>query len=107
MSTLRSTLPLAADDDEPDRLFDEAGAEQSSGGYVMFDLPLLHQGPDRPNRHTVSASAVLSAEEVIYLIGGRAAVARQWLRRVRPLAHPSGRRVYLWSDVLSVLREGV
>lgn len=59
----------------------------------------------RPDRHAVNIAAVLSAEEVVHLLGGRASVTRRWLRRVRPLPHPSGRRVYLWGDVLAVLKE--
>ena len=53
----------------------------------------------------MSEAAILSAEEVVFLVGGRASVTRRWLRQVRPLAHPSGRRVYLWGDVLAALKE--
>ena len=54
---------------------------------------------------TLSQDAVLSTDEVIEAIGGRAPVVRKWLREsVLPLRHPSGRTVYRWGDVLHVLR---
>ena len=76
-----------------------------SGEYELVEFATLREMPERPSRHTVSLAAVLSPEEVIHLIGGRASVARRWLRRVRPLAHPTGRRVYVWGDVLAAMRE--
>lgn len=56
-------------------------------------------------RHTVSADAGLSAEEVIAILGGRQAVVRAWLRRVPAMWHPSGRRIYRWGDVLDHLAD--
>lgn len=57
-------------------------------------------------RLVVSADAVLSAEEVIEEVGGRAAIVRAWLRNaeVYPLRHPSGRRVYRWGDIVEAMR---
>jgi len=63
-------------------------------------------GPDLTTlRHTVTADALLSAEEVISLLGGRQAVVRDWLREVASMWHPTGRRVYRWGDVLDHLRQ--
>jgi hypothetical protein len=56
-------------------------------------------------RHTVTADALLSAEEVVSLLGGRQAVVRDWLRQIASMWHPTGRRVYRWGDVLDQLRQ--
>lgn len=76
-----------------------------SGLTETTEFAVLREMPERPSRHTVSMAAVLSAEEVIHLVGGRASVVRRWLRQVRPLPHPTGRRVYVWGDVLAALKE--
>ena len=56
-------------------------------------------------RYAVSRDAVLSADEVVEAVGGRQSAVREWLNStVTPLRHPSGRRVYLWSDVLDAMR---
>ena len=73
-------------------------------GQLTVDYAILREIPERPNRHTVSLAAVLSPEEVIHLVGGRASVVRRWLRQVRPLPHPTGRRVFVWGDVLAALK---
>ena len=56
-------------------------------------------------RHTVTADSLISAEEVVSLLGGRQAVVRDWLHQVPPMWHPTGRRVYRWGDVLDQLRQ--
>ena len=56
-------------------------------------------------RAAVSADAVMTASEVIEMVGGRTAVVRDWLRRsVLPLRHPSGRKVFRWGDVLEAMQ---
>ena len=56
-------------------------------------------------RLIVSADALLSPEEVVRHLGGRAAIVRAWLRNnVLPIRHPSGRRVYRWGDVVEAMR---
>ena len=97
----------ATDDfDDLDSILDpDAAPAALTGKYEQFDFTSGREVPERPNRFTVSEAAVLSAEEVIHLLGGRACVTRRWLRRVRPLDHPSGRRVYLFADVLAALKE--
>lgn len=56
-------------------------------------------------RHTVSADALLSLEEVVEQLGGRAGDVRPWVaQNVRPLRHPSGRKVYRWGDVIETMR---
>ena len=90
---------------DDDLLDDPDAAPAATGQYQQFSFGSIREVSAPPNRHTVSASAVLSTAEVVSLLGGRASVMRQWLRRVRPLPHPSGRRVYLWSDVLTALKE--
>ena len=79
--------------------------EDPGGGFIMIPPFGSDTPPTRLSRHTVSADAILSAEEVIQLLGGRSSVTRRWLRRVAPLPHPSGRRVYRWGDVIAKLRE--
>lgn len=59
----------------------------------------------RTERSGVSDSAVLPPEDIIRLVGGRAALVREWLRNnVVPLRHPSGRKVYRWGDVVDAMR---
>lgn len=95
-----------ADTSALDELLDlPAVPEEPTGQYEQIEFGTIREVVEKPNRHTVSEAAILSAEEVIYLVGGRASVTRRWLRQVRPLAHPSGRRVYLWGDVLAALKE--
>ena len=56
-------------------------------------------------RTTLSQDAVLTMDEVIESVGGRAPVVRAWLRRaVVPLRHPSGRVIFRWGDVLDAMR---
>ncbi|HOI36708.1 MAG TPA: hypothetical protein PLF11_04955 [Bacillota bacterium] len=56
-------------------------------------------------RTTLSPDAVLTVDEVIEAVGGRAPVVRTWLRdSVVPLRHPSGRIVFRWGDVLNAMR---
>ncbi len=56
-------------------------------------------------RLVVSAHAILSFEEVVRNVGGRSAEVRDWLQNaVVPLRHPTGRRVYLWGDVVDAMR---
>ena len=56
-------------------------------------------------RHTVTADALLTAEQVVHLLGGRQSVVRRWLRQVPSMWHPTGRRLYRWGDVLASLRQ--
>lgn len=76
------------------------------GGFVQF--PPFDDGVRKPSiltlRHTVTADALLSAEEVVHVLGGRQSVVRRWLRQVPAIWHPSLRRVYRWGDVLDALR---
>ena len=52
----------------------------------------------------LSADAVLTAGEVVRVIGGREGVVRRWLREtVTPLRHPSGRTIFRWGDVLAAM----
>lgn len=56
-------------------------------------------------RTTLSPDAVLTVDEVIETVGGRAPVVRAWLRRaVVPLKHPTGRVIFRWGDVLNAMR---
>jgi len=54
---------------------------------------------------TLSPDAVLTADEVIEAVGGRAPVVRNWLKdSVVPLKHPTGRVIFRWGDVLNAMR---
>ncbi len=56
-------------------------------------------------RTTLAPDAVLTVDEVIEAVGGRAPVVRQWLKSsVLPLRHPTGRVIYRWGDVLDAMR---
>lgn len=86
--------------------FDELPDEhaEATDGFIMIP-PLGSKATSaRLSRHTVTADALLSAEEVVELLGGRSSATRRWLRQVAPLPHPSGRRVYLWGDVIATLK---
>lgn len=88
------------------------GEAGEPGGFLEFNLESTRptSSPETTalkliRRTAVSADAVMSATEVIELVGGRAAVVREWLRKaVLPLRHPSGRKVYRWGDVLDAMR---
>ena len=77
------------------------------GGFTQ--LPPFDHGSREPNiivlRHTVTADALLTAEQVVHLLGGRQSVVRRWLRQVPSMWHPTGRRLYRWGDVLASLRQ--
>lgn|GEM_PF-6217472 len=94
-------------DNNPDDLDDVLDlAVQGAPGFVMIpSFGSTTTPPAKLSRHTVTADAILSAEEVVQLLGGRSSATRRWLRSVPPLRHPSGRRVYLWGDVIAVLKE--
>ncbi len=81
--------------------------ENESDGFIQ--IPPFDRADRGPHitvlRHTVSADALLSAEEVVRLLGGRSSVTRRWLREVPALWHPNGRLIYRWGDVLDRLRE--
>ncbi len=56
-------------------------------------------------RTTLSPDAVLTVDEVIETVGGRAPVVRAWLKgAVVPLKHPTGRVIFRWGDVLDAMR---
>jgi len=56
-------------------------------------------------RTTLSPDAVLTVDEVIETVGGRAPVVRAWLKEsVLPLRHPTGRVIFRWGDVLDAMR---
>lgn len=56
-------------------------------------------------RTTLSPDAVLTTDEVIEAVGGRAPIVRTWLKdSVVPLRHPTGRVVFRWGDVLDAMR---
>lgn len=56
-------------------------------------------------RTTLSPDAVLTTDEVIEAVGGRAPVVRAWLKdSVMNLRHPTGRVIYRWGDVLDAMR---
>ena len=56
-------------------------------------------------RLIVTADALLSADEVVNLIGGRKAPVRAWLRAGVPtMPHPTGRTLYRWGDVVDAMR---
>jgi len=99
--TTEITMSIANDHNIDEQL---EPPEDSRGGFVMIPPFGAATPPTRLSRHTVSADAILSAEEVIQLLGGRSAATRRWLRQVAPLPHPSGRRVYLWGDVIATLK---
>lgn len=93
---------MSSTTDDPSR----GTLSEQNGGY----LPIPPFQEDRQQasvltlRHTVTADALLSAEEVIHVLGGRQSVVRRWLRQVPSMWHPSMRRVYRWGDVLDCLR---
>lgn len=81
--------------------------DKPMSGYETFSFNRDDDSAEsrRLSRTLVSAEAVLTADDIIALIGGRAAIVREWLKQtVTPLRHPSGRRVYLWGDVVQAMR---
>ena len=76
--------------------------------FHHFDLRAAQEERAIPTifrRLMVSADALLSAEEVVELIGGRKAPVRAWLRGGVPtMPHPTGRTLYRWGDVVDAMR---
>lgn len=90
-------------------VLDEIAPSPAKGEFVEFEITQPSAGEQamlrRLKRLVISADALLSPEEVIEHVGGRAAIVRAWLRdNVFPLRHPSGRRVYRWGDVVDAMR---
>ncbi len=76
--------------------------------FHHFDLRGAEEAravPLEVKRLIVTADALLSADEVINLIGGRKAPVRAWLRGGVPtMPHPTGRTLYRWGDVVDAMR---
>lgn len=54
-----------------------------------------------PRTVALTRDTVVTVDDIIEFIGGRAALVRAWIRvNLCPLRHPTGRVVYLWGDVL-------
>lgn len=51
-------------------------------------------------RASISESALLTAEEVVEALPGRAQVIRRWLDRVPRVRLPNGQEVFRWGEVL-------
>ena len=83
-----------------------SGRDQDSGFLPVPPFWSQAEGSKLASKRlTISGDAVLSAEQVVEILGGRASVVRRWLQQVPPLRHPTGRRAYLWSDIVAYLKE--
>ena len=51
-------------------------------------------------RATITEFTLLTAEEVVELLPGRAQINRRWLDHVPRLRLPSGQEVFRWGEVL-------
>jgi len=54
-------------------------------------------------RATLNDAALLTAEEVVEALPGRATTIRRWLDRVPRYRLPTGQEVYRWGDILQTL----
>jgi len=102
-------------EDLPDDLLDDlAGSPGRGQRFEHFDLGTgdletraMEKMVRTLRRSTLTRDAVVSLDEVIEAVGGRAAVVRAWVKSsVSPLRHPSGRLCYRWGDVLDAMQRG-
>ncbi len=106
---------MSAQKHDIDRLVDEliesaAGPSgYSPDGYTPFEIDF-----DRPSAHelrrhrqqwraTLNEAALLTAEEVVEALPGRATTNRRWLAKVQRRLLPNGQEVYRWGDIIQAL----
>ena len=67
----------------------------------------LEKALERLHLIAISRDALVTADMIVKALRGRSKQVRNWIKRnLVPVAHPTGRNLYIWGDVLQALRGG-